>query len=673
MTNLSLIIILSTLIILPKTSFSKDIVPRYVQYACPKGKFTYTSGSTFESNLTNILLNILPTKISPDGFSKFSVGEESVDQIYALSYCRGDVTGGACRGCVEAAARSVLQRCRLLKEGIVWYEECTLRYANRSDMFSVQDFEVTPNHRHYNFSGIFRFLEKEETIFDRLMNGLIDEASNVAYVGNLSGFAKGESNLSGSDWVLRALVQCRQDIVGVNCELCLRQALRQRDGWNTPMVFLPSCYIQFDLYPYAHLSPHSKGDDGISITIIALVVIVGGLLLCCSIYLVLRYCKQREHSHQSQDHPRKFTMLELVWATTCFASRKILGRGGFGNVYEGTLFDGSKVAVKRLNAYTSLQGDTEFNTEVAAIANLNHHNVVSLKGYCSFLRERILVYEYVPNKTLEYHLHGYGQKLSWEKRMAIAISLAEVLAFLHEKEPAIIHRDIKPTNILIDSEFNLKVGDFGVAKVFPESRTHMTTIVKGSEGYLDPYYFASQQLTRKSDVFAFGVILLELITGRRATFLLQDSTEKIHIMYWAEPLIKEGLEVGNFEALVDQNLTSIYDCDQMDRMVICAAACVRISLDQRPTMTQVAEVLKESSVSNELFGELKERLQRLWQAGPHKRISFSSSSEITVGQIMNDECSRSETPTTNYGSCSFRNFDTPDLYNTASPTHPSAA
>ena len=99
-------------------------------------------------------------------------------------------------------------------------------------------------------------------------------------------------------------------------------------------------------------------------------------------------------------------MLELVWATTCFASRKILGRGGFGNVYEGTLFDGSKVAVKRLNAYTSLQGDTEFNTEVAAIANLNHHNVVSLKGYCSFLRERILVYEYVPNKTLEYHLHG---------------------------------------------------------------------------------------------------------------------------------------------------------------------------------------------------------------------------------------------------------------------------
>lgn len=158
MTNLSLIIILSTLISLPKTLFSKDIVPKYVQYACPEGKFTYTSGGTFESNLTNILLNILPTKISADGFSKFSVGEESVDQINALSYCRGDVAGGgACRRCVEAAARSVLQRCRLLKEGIVWYEECTLRYANRSDMFSVQDFEVTPNHRHYNFSGVFRY------------------------------------------------------------------------------------------------------------------------------------------------------------------------------------------------------------------------------------------------------------------------------------------------------------------------------------------------------------------------------------------------------------------------------------------------------------------------------------------------------------------------------------
>ncbi|XP_010682481.2 proline-rich receptor-like protein kinase PERK15 [Beta vulgaris subsp. vulgaris] len=669
MSILILIFIIKVLINLQPISSSGHNNSHYVHFDCSRSDFTYTSGSTFEANLTNTLLNILPANASLAGFSEITTGEEGADQVNALFFCRGDIRGSDCHDCIEAAARTIIQRCQFLKEGIVWYQECTLRYSNQSAMMSVEELEVVPNHPDFNFSGHFRFLEQHEIIFNNLMNRLIHEA---AFVGNATGFATGESNLSTTDWTLRGLVQCRPDLGGRHCESCLRQALRQRVGWNTPMVFLPSCNIRFDLYPHPNINSPSPENDGIPLKVLVPVVAVCVLVLCCTIFFVIRHCRRWWHppdQHEQDDHPRDYTYMELLWATDCFSKKRILGKGGFGNVYKGTLRDDTLVAIKRLNIQGSLQGHKEFVAEIAAITNLKHENVVSLKGYCMFLRERLLVYEYVPNKTLEHHLHGDDQELSWEKRMRTAQTLAEVFAFLHERNPIIIHRDIKPSNILFDTEFHPKVGDFGIAKLVPESQTHMTTMIRGSHGYLDPYYYTSECLTRKSDVYAFGVVLLELITGRKANFIAEESDEgRSHITVWVEPLIKEALLTGRFDALVDRKLGADYNRDEMNRMVICAATCVRMP-EERPTMRQVAEYLKQSSESRQSSTQFKERLMGFWQNEDQRRLfgqDVLSSSPRMVGQISNGY-SDTESQSTSYDS--FRITESHDLHLNLSPTH----
>ncbi|CAL9240165.1 unnamed protein product [Arabidopsis halleri] len=217
--------------------------------------------------------------------------------------------------------------------------------------------------------------------------------------------------------------------------------------------------------------------------------------------------------YQGKTH---FTYEELTDITEGFSTQNILGEGGFGFVYKGKLNDGKLVAVKQLKV-GSRQGDREFKAEVEIISRVHHRHLVSLVGYCISDSERLLIYEYVPNQTLEHHLHGKGRPvLEWAKRVRIAIGSAKGLAYLHEDcHPKIIHRDIKSANILLDNEFEVQVADFGLAKLNDTTQTHVSTRVMGTFGYLAPEYAQSGQLTDRSDVFSFGVVLLELITGRK--------------------------------------------------------------------------------------------------------------------------------------------------------------
>ncbi|KAJ8440036.1 hypothetical protein Cgig2_020524 [Carnegiea gigantea] len=213
-----------------------------------------------------------------------------------------------------------------------------------------------------------------------------------------------------------------------------------------------------------------------------------------------------------------FTFEELALATDNFSSTNLLGQGGFGYVHKGFLPNGKEVAVKQLKSGSN-QGEREFQAEVETISRVHHRHLVSLVGYCISEDQRMLVYEYIPNKTLEFHLHGVGQgrpPLSWATRLKIALGAAKGLAYLHEDcQPKIIHRDIKAANILLDNDFEAKVADFGLAKFSFDTDTHVSTRVMGTFGYLAPEYASSGKLTEKSDVFSFGVVLLELITGRR--------------------------------------------------------------------------------------------------------------------------------------------------------------
>ncbi|XP_041997162.1 proline-rich receptor-like protein kinase PERK7 [Salvia splendens] len=293
-----------------------------------------------------------------------------------------------------------------------------------------------------------------------------------------------------------------------------------------------------------------------------------------------------------------FTYEDLAAATRGFAQEYLLGQGGFGYVHKGVLPNGKEIAVKSLKS-NSGQGDREFHAEVDIISRVHHRHLVSLVGYCTTGAQRLLVYEFVSNGTLEYHLHGAGRPvMDWPTRHRIGLGSAKGFAYLHEDcHPRIIHRDIKAANILIDSNFEAKVADFGLAKLSNDNYTHVSTRIMGTFGYLAPEYASSGKLTEKSDVYSFGIMLLELITGRRPVDIHSDDDSLVD---WARPILAQVQEGGSFEELVDPRLGDNYDRTEMLHMVSCAGACIRHSARGRPKMSQIVRAL-EGDVSLEVL------------------------------------------------------------------------
>ncbi|XP_039013218.1 proline-rich receptor-like protein kinase PERK13 [Hibiscus syriacus] len=295
-----------------------------------------------------------------------------------------------------------------------------------------------------------------------------------------------------------------------------------------------------------------------------------------------------------------FTYEELMEMTDGFARDNVIGEGGFGYVYKGRLSNGSPVAVKQLKVGSG-QGDREFRAEVEIISRIHHRHLVSLVGYCISDNQRLLIYDFVGNKTLEHHLHGKDMPvLEWPKRVKIAIGAAKGLAYLHEDcQPRIIHRDIKSANILLDDDFEAQVADFGLARLNDTSQTHVSTRVMGTFGYLAPEYASSGKLTDRSDVYSFGVVLLELITGRKPV----DSTQPLgeeSLVEWARPRLIQALESGDYSELVDPRLEKRYVESELLMMIEAAAVCVRHSSAKRPRMALVVRALdfEGSDLSN---------------------------------------------------------------------------
>ncbi|KAI3452962.1 hypothetical protein Pfo_009625 [Paulownia fortunei] len=293
-----------------------------------------------------------------------------------------------------------------------------------------------------------------------------------------------------------------------------------------------------------------------------------------------------------------FTYEELVEATNGFSAQNLLGEGGFGSVYKGSLADGRVVAVKQLKIGGG-HGEREFRSEVEIISRIHHRHLVSLVGYCIHENRRLLVYEYVPNNNLYFHLHGEGRPVvDWATRVKIAVGAARGIAYLHEDcHPRIIHRDIKSSNILLDNNFEARVSDFGLARLAVDANTHITTRVMGTFGYMAPEYASSGKLTEKSDVYSCGVVLLELITGRKPVDTSQPLGDE-SLVEWARPLLSHALETQEFEGLADPRLERHYVDGEMFRMIEAAAACVRHSSAKRPKMGQVARALDSMATAD---------------------------------------------------------------------------
>ncbi|KAG0514289.1 hypothetical protein BDA96_10G177900 [Sorghum bicolor] len=293
----------------------------------------------------------------------------------------------------------------------------------------------------------------------------------------------------------------------------------------------------------------------------------------------------------SVGNTKAFMFDELYNITAGFARENVLGEGGFGCVFKGTLGDGKVVAVKQLKGGGG-QGEREFQAEVEIISRVHHRHLVSLVGYCIAEDHRLLVYDFVSNNTLHHHLHGRGRPaMDWSTRVKIAAGSARGLAYLHEDcHPRIIHRDIKSSNILLDDQFEAQVADFGLARLAENDVTHISTRVMGTFGYLAPEYASTGKLTEKSDVFSFGVVLLELITGRKPV----DSSRPLgdeSLVEWSRPLLNHAIENQDFDELVDPRLDGNFDDVEMFQVIEAAAACIRHSAARRPKMGQIVRVL----------------------------------------------------------------------------------
>ncbi|XP_024019411.1 proline-rich receptor-like protein kinase PERK3 isoform X1 [Morus notabilis] len=296
-------------------------------------------------------------------------------------------------------------------------------------------------------------------------------------------------------------------------------------------------------------------------------------------------------------HPTSTRFLgyeELKEATNNFEPASILGEGGFGRVFKGVLSDGTAVAIKRLTC-GGQQGDKEFLVEVEMLSRLHHRNLVKLVGYYSNRdsSQNLLCYELVPNGSLESWLHGplgVNCPLDWDTRMKIALDAARGLAYLHEdSQPCVIHRDFKASNILLENNFHAKVADFGLAKQAPEGRTnYLSTRVMGTFGYVAPEYAMTGHLLVKSDVYSYGVVLLELLTGRKPVEMSQPTGQE-NLVSWARPILRDK---DRLEELADPKLGGKYPKEDFVRVCTIAAACVAPEASQRPTMGEVVQSLK---------------------------------------------------------------------------------
>ncbi|XVF26974.1 hypothetical protein REPUB_Repub14bG0066500 [Reevesia pubescens] len=300
---------------------------------------------------------------------------------------------------------------------------------------------------------------------------------------------------------------------------------------------------------------------------------------------------------------KNFTLNDIERATNSFDASRVIGEGGFGIVYEGILDDGTAVAVKVLKREDQ-RGGQEFLAEVEMLIRLHHRNLVKLIGICTEDNIRCLVYELVPNGSLESHLHGVDKgtdPLDWSARMKIALGAARGLAYLHEdSSPRVIHRDFKSSNILLEHDFTPKVSDFGLARTaLDEGNKCISTHVMGTFGYLAPEYAMTGHLLVKSDVYSYGVVLLELLTGRKPVDLSQPPGQE-NLVAWARPLLtaKEGLET-----VIDPAIKSDISFDSIAKVAAIASMCVQPEVSHRPFMGEVVQALK--LVCNE-FEEKKE-------------------------------------------------------------------
>ncbi|KAJ1407203.1 Serine/threonine-protein kinase, active site [Sesbania bispinosa] len=463
------------------SNYSED--PGYLSHNCLNNQ-NITADSTFKRSLSFVLSDM--SSNATVNSKKFFQTDAS-ETVYGLFMCRGDISPLLCGKCVQNATRQIASRCRLSREAIIWYNHCFVRYSNQSFSSMV---DTSPRSVMLNITNI-SYVKQVNTYL--LSNALSETARQTAVSGERYGTKSLKLNYEQTLYILS---QCTQDLSSDDCRGCLEDVIGSAIPWSRlgsigGRVLYPTCNLRFELFQFYNLKLTERGRATPKSTV-----------------------GQDSTSLESL----QFDLAIIEAATNNFSHQNKIGKGGFGEVYEGILIDGRHIAVKRLSK-TSRQGTEEFKNEILLIAKLQHRNLVAFIGFCLEEQEKILIYEYVPNKSLDYFLFDTQQQklLSWFERHEIIGGIARGILYLHEySRLKVIHRDLKPSNILLDENMNPKISDFGLARIVAIDQDEgSTNKIVGTYGYMSPEYAMLGQFSEKSDVFSFGVMVLEIITGKK--------------------------------------------------------------------------------------------------------------------------------------------------------------
>lgn len=300
--------------------------------------------------------------------------------------------------------------------------------------------------------------------------------------------------------------------------------------------------------------------------------------------------QQLTSTEGSIEKTRVFTSKELKKATENFSSTRVLGKGGHGTVYKGMLVDGRIVAVKK-SIVVDQDKVGEFINEVVILSQINHRNIVKLIGCCLETEVPLLVYEFVSNGNVFEHLHGEideSAMTTWEMRLRIVIDIARALSYLHSSASSpIFHRDVKSTNIMLDEKYQVKVSDFGTSRWVTDGHTHLTTVVSGTAGYVDPEYFLTSQFTNKSDVYSFGVVLVELITGEKPISFVRFLKSRTLAAYFIL-----AMEENRVVDIIDPQIRDDCKLEQVMAAAQLARRCLNLTGKDRPSMREVSMELE---------------------------------------------------------------------------------
>lgn len=615
--------ILVFLIIILLFVFPANSQPQFVAHICGDDIYNNTiSRPTYKENLHTLLSTITSNSQITYGFYNHTVGY-SLDKVYGVALCRGDISTTDCNKCINFAAARIALDCPSQNSALGWYDNCMIRYSNNNI------FKGEMSHPRFNLTSPYEAPDPRG--FNSTISTLMKRLAYKAASGDARRkFATGEVNVSSTLRVY-ALLQCIPDLEEYDCLNCLNLIINFTVadccfGKEGVRAGGPTCNLRYENYRFyasanalpPSLSPStpqalsppspsitSRKGSGSKRSRVAMIIIIPLFTILVLVMIMGCYLKrkgkplQKIQNEEAEDDSKMIESLQLDFgivkaATNNFSNSNKLGQGGYGTVYKGRLPSGQVIAVKRLSTCTG-QGEKEFKNEALLVAKLQHRNLVKFLGFCLVKEERLMIYEFLPNKSLDHLLFDPMKRkyLDWEKRYNIIGGIARGLLYLHEESRLlVVHRDLKAGNVLLDTEMNPKISDFGVARLFGADQSHAyTSKIAGTCGYMPPEYVIHGNFSIKSDVFSFGVLILEIISGQKVSKFSQEQTgESLLSFAW------RSWTQGNALKMVDSTISAL-NTNEVLRCINIALLCVQENASQRPIMSSVVLMLSSYSIT----------------------------------------------------------------------------